>query len=243
LPHEGALTEQLTLAEQADDDLAPRACHRCEPDDPGDDEEQARGSVALPDDDFAVREPAGRPRGRDRDRNPHGPDPSVHRRHDPGGDGVDFLRVGSRHRGEGGEVPKRERDALAQVPLFSSLSARHLRRIADLTEQQRYMEGARVVRHDDVGDTFYVILEGEAKVVGPSGRTVNRLRPGEFFGEISLLDGGPRTADVVAATPLTMLALSRTNFLTVLRSEPVVAVTLLGYAASLLRRIERSTLG
>jgi CRP-like cAMP-binding protein len=140
-------------------------------------------------------------------------------------------------------VPKRERDALAQVPLFSSLSARHLRRIADLTEHQRYMEGARVVRHDDVGDTFYVILEGEAKVVGSSGRTVNRLRPGEFFGEISLLDGGPRTADVVAATPLTMLVLSRKDFLTVLRSEPVVAVTLLGYAASLLRRIERSTLG
>jgi CRP-like cAMP-binding protein len=142
-----------------------------------------------------------------------------------------------------GEVPKRERDALAQVPLFSSLSPRHLKRIADLTEQQRYMEGARVVRQGDVGDTFYVILEGEARVVGASGRTVNRLRPGEFFGEISLLDGGPRTADVVAATPLTMLALSRKSFLAVLRSEPVVAVTLLGHAASLLRRIERSTLG
>lgn len=140
-------------------------------------------------------------------------------------------------------MPKRERDALAQVPLFSSLSPRHLKRIADLTEQQRYMEGARVVRRGDVGDTFYVILEGEAKVVGDSGRTVNRLRPGEFFGEISLLDGGPRTADVVAATPLTMLTLTRKSFLTVLSSEPAVAVGLLGYAASLLRRIERSTLG
>ena len=140
-------------------------------------------------------------------------------------------------------MPKRERDALAQVPLFSSLSPRHLRRIADLAEEQRYMEGARVVRRGDVGDTFFVILEGEAKVVGPSGRTVNSLRPGEFFGEISLLDGGPRTADVVAATPLMMLALSRKNFLTVLRSEPVVAVSLLAYAAALLRRVERSTIG
>jgi CRP-like cAMP-binding protein len=140
-------------------------------------------------------------------------------------------------------VPKRERDALAQVPLFATLSPRHLKRIADLTEEQRFMEGARVVRAGDVGDTFYVILEGEGKVVAPSGRTVNRLRPGDFFGEISLLDGGPRTADVVAATPLTMLALSRTDFLKVLAAEPAVAAKMLAYAASLLRRMERSALG
>jgi CRP-like cAMP-binding protein len=137
-------------------------------------------------------------------------------------------------------VPKRERDALGQVPLFSGLAPRHLRRLADLTEEQRFMEGAHVVRAGDIGDTFYVILEGEAKVVSPSGRVVNRLRPGEFFGEISLLDGGPRTADVVADTPLTMLALSRKNFLKVIGQEPEVGVRLLNHSASMLRRLERS---
>lgn len=140
-------------------------------------------------------------------------------------------------------MPRRERDALARVPLFSGLAPRHLKRLADLIEEQRYMEGARVVREGDIGDTFYVILEGEAKVLSRSGRTVNRLRPGDFFGEISLLDGGPRTASVVADTPLTMLALSRKGFLRTIDQEPEVGVKLLNYAASMLRRLEHSTSG
>jgi CRP-like cAMP-binding protein len=140
-------------------------------------------------------------------------------------------------------VPKRERDALAQVPLFSGLAPRYLKRLADLTEEQRYMEGATIVREGDVGDTFYVILEGEAKVLSGSGRVVNRLRPGEFFGEISLLDGGPRTASVVAATPLTMLALPRKAFLNVLQLEPAIGVKLLTHAAAMLRRLERPASG
>jgi CRP-like cAMP-binding protein len=140
-------------------------------------------------------------------------------------------------------VPKRERDALAQVPLFAGLSPRHLRRLADLTEEQRFMEGARVVREGDIGDTFYVILQGEAKVVSAAGRTLNRLRPGDFFGEISLLDGGPRTASVIADTPLVMLALPRKAFLQVIELEPAIGAKLLGYAAGMLRRAERSAVG
>lgn len=138
---------------------------------------------------------------------------------------------------------KQERDALARVPLFAGLAPRHLRRLADLTEEQQYMEGARVVREGDIGDTFFVIREGEAKVVNAAGRVVNRLRPGDFFGEISLLDGGPRTASVVAETRLRMLALPRKAFLQVLKQEPVVGVKLLGYAALMLRRLERSPAG
>lgn len=140
-------------------------------------------------------------------------------------------------------MAKRERDALAQVPLFSGLAPRHLRRLSDLTEEQRYMEGASVVREGELGNTFYVILEGEAKVVAPSGRVLSRLLPGEYFGEISLLDGGPRTANVVAETPLTMLALERAAFLKMVEQEPAVAVKLMRHAASMLRRLERPTSG
>jgi CRP/FNR family transcriptional regulator, cyclic AMP receptor protein len=143
----------------------------------------------------------------------------------------------------GKDDSRRARDSLTQVPLFAGLSPRHLKRVGDLTEEVRFMEGATVVRQGDTGDTFFVILEGEAKVAGPSGRVVNRLRPGEFFGEISLLDGGPRTASVVAETPLTMLALSRSSLLRLVQREPAVGVRLLGHVATMLRRLERSASG
>ena len=138
---------------------------------------------------------------------------------------------------------KREQEALARVPLFSSLSSRHLKRLADSMKEVRYMEGAPVVKEGQEGDSFYVILQGEAKVVGPEGTAVNRLLPGDFFGEISLLDGGARTATVTTETPVTMLELKRTAFLRMLKDESDVAVKLLSHTASLLRRTERSLSG
>ncbi len=137
----------------------------------------------------------------------------------------------------------RARDALAQVPLFAGMPSRFLKRLADKMDEQRFMEGASVVRQGEPGDTFYVIVEGEAKVKDDKGRTLSRLIPGDFFGEISLMDGGPRTATVVAETKLTTLALSRRDFGALLQSEPHVTVGLLKHAAALLRRLERPATG
>jgi CRP/FNR family cyclic AMP-dependent transcriptional regulator len=133
---------------------------------------------------------------------------------------------------------KRERDAVARVPLFQALSARHRKRIADLADEERIMEGATIVRQGEPGDTFYVILEGEAKVRSNGGRTLHTLRPGDFFGEISLLDGGPRTATVVADTPVTVLTVSRSAFLKAVRDNPEIGVKLLQNGAAMLRRLE-----
>jgi CRP/FNR family transcriptional regulator, cyclic AMP receptor protein len=132
---------------------------------------------------------------------------------------------------------------LAQVPLFASLSTRHRKRLADSIREARFMEGARVVKEGEVGESFFVIVEGEAKVENRSGRVVNRLFPGDFFGEISLLDGGARTATVAAETPLVTLELTRRAFRKVLEQEPAVAVKLLAYTAGLLRRLERPIAG
>lgn len=140
-------------------------------------------------------------------------------------------------------MSKRDRDVLANVPLFSPLSARQVRRLADLCEEQRYMEGASVVRINEPGEVFFVILEGQAKVVSGSGRLLARLYPGDFFGEISLLDGGPRTASVLAETPMTVSALSRKRFQKLLMAEPAVAVKLLQHSAGMLRRIESPAAG
>jgi len=140
-------------------------------------------------------------------------------------------------------VTVRARDALAQVPLFAGMPPRFLKRLADKMDEQRFMEGATIVRQGEPGDTFYVLVEGEAKVKDANGRTLSRLIPGDFFGEISLMDGGPRTATVVAETNMTALALSRKDFSALLRSEPKVTVGLLKHAAALLRRLERPATG
>jgi len=140
-------------------------------------------------------------------------------------------------------VAVRARDALAQVPLFAGMPPRFLKRLADKMDEQRFMEGATIVRQGEPGDTFYVLIEGEAKVKDANGRVLSRLIPGDFFGEISLMDGGPRTATVVAETNLTALALSRKDFSALLQSEPKVTVGLLKHASALLRRLERPASG
>lgn len=137
----------------------------------------------------------------------------------------------------------RARDVLAQVPLFAGAPPRFLKRLAGEMDEQRYMEGATIVRKGEPGDTFYVLVEGEAKVTDENGKRLAQLIPGDFFGEISLMDGGPRTATVVSETPLTALALSRKDFRSMLESEPHVAAGLLKHAAQLLRRLEHPASG
>ena len=80
-------------------------------------------------------------------------------------------------------------EALATVPLFEGLTGRHLKHVHNLADEAHFMKGASLVKQGDDGDTFFILLEGQAKVVR-GGRTINTLIPGDHFGEISLLDGG-----------------------------------------------------
>lgn len=128
---------------------------------------------------------------------------------------------------------------LSDVPLFAGLSRRHLRRLAEHADVASFREGEAVVREGQAGGTFYVVVEGEAKVQR-HGRTVGTLGPGEFFGEVSLLDGGPRTADVVAATPLVAIRIFKQAFDRMLVQERGVAAKILAVVARRLRDSERS---
>lgn len=133
-------------------------------------------------------------------------------------------------------------EVLAGVPLFQGLSSKHLRRISDLAEPADYMAGASLVKQGTEGEGFFVILEGLAKVV-VGKRTINRLMPGDHFGEISLLDGGVRTASVVSETPMKVLLIERTRFLKLLQAEGGIAVALLEGLAKAIRRTDRSLAG
>jgi CRP-like cAMP-binding protein len=131
------------------------------------------------------------------------------------------------------ELARRE-DALRRVPLFRDLPKRHLRSIARVTAVSSVRQGDVMVKEDTPGTVFFVIQEGRAKVVR-RGRTIARLSRGEFFGEISLLDGGPRTASVVAEEPISCLTLAGHDFRQILAREPPLALAILKEVAGRLR--------
>jgi CRP-like cAMP-binding protein len=128
---------------------------------------------------------------------------------------------------------------LEAVPLFEGLSHKQLRKVADLADVARFMAGATLVKQGVVGDSFYVVLTGQAKVIA-NKRTLNRLLPGDHFGEISLLDGGPRSASVVAETEMTLVIITQKDFLAMLAKDPEITVCLLEGMARTVRRLDRS---
>jgi CRP/FNR family transcriptional regulator, cyclic AMP receptor protein len=132
--------------------------------------------------------------------------------------------------------------AMARAPLFASLSKGDLRSLAEVTSVERYQAGATVVKEGAPGTAFFVILEGQAKVVIGS-RAVSRLGPGDFFGEISLLDGDPRTASVTADSPLLCLKLGGSHFLQLLSDQPKLMLKLLREVARRLRAAESPPAG
>ena len=134
---------------------------------------------------------------------------------------------------------KRGVDVLGQVPLFAGLSRRHLKQIAEHADQVSFLEGETIVEVDQPGGSFFVILEGEVRVLR-GAHTIARMGPGEFFGEISLLDGGPRTATVVAETPVLTARVFKRSFDQVVTHEPTVASKVLAVVARRLREAERT---
>jgi CRP/FNR family cyclic AMP-dependent transcriptional regulator len=138
-------------------------------------------------------------------------------------------------------VQERE-EALQHAPLFAGLPRRHLRSLARVSGVAEYGDGALVVKEGVAGTVFFVILEGKARVV-LRGKTLARLKKDDFFGEMSLIDGGPRTANVVTEAPSRMLTLSRTEFRKLLASEPALSTRMLEAMADRIRKLERPPAG
>jgi CRP/FNR family cyclic AMP-dependent transcriptional regulator len=139
-------------------------------------------------------------------------------------------------------MPTRRPDVelIGRVPLFDGLSRAHLGRVAALTEETTYNPGRVIVERDTPGRAFYVIVDGTAKVVRGKMVTARReaeLGPGDFFGELALLDGERRAATVIATTQLTTIRIERNAFRRLLREEPELAIKLLEGMARRTRRI------
>ena len=142
------------------------------------------------------------------------------------------------------EDPARIRATIARSPLFAALP---LSAIEDLTQRvslRRVGVHTTVISQDEQGDAMFVIMTGRVKVVifGENGRevTLSILRPGDSFGEMSLFDGGARSANCIAVEPTTLLSLSREDLLRHLANHPRTSLNLLGEMAKRLRRADES---
>lgn len=121
---------------------------------------------------------------------------------------------------------ERVMDLLRTVPLFSTCSKKEFSLMAQIAEEQEFGAGNVICREGDTGLGLYVIMQGETEIkVG--GQTQRRLGPGAFFGEIALLDGGPRTATVIAETDVRLLTIPAWSFNAVLKSQPTLAIKML----------------
>lgn len=129
-------------------------------------------------------------------------------------------------------------DQIAGFALFADLTTPQLERIAHVFEEEVFPEGARVLRQGLSGSAFYVVLDGEAKVVidGSERATLGR---GDFFGETSILLGEPPTADIVAARPLRTLALAGPAVKGVLLENPTLLFRMLQAQSRRLRNANR----
>jgi CRP/FNR family transcriptional regulator, cyclic AMP receptor protein len=115
---------------------------------------------------------------------------------------------------------------LARVPLFERCSKRDLAKIASIARDAEYPSATPVVREGQVGDEFFVIVEGEVDV-RKGARKLATLRAGNFFGEIALITGSPRTATVTTGTPIRALVITRRDFRRLLDDAPDLQFKLL----------------
>lgn len=130
-------------------------------------------------------------------------------------------------------------DVLALVPMFRGLSKRQLKYVAGYCEVANFMAAHSIVREGEAADAFYIVLTGQAKVtIGK--RTLRRLVPGDHFGEIAILDGGPRSATVTSETPMTLSILRRPDFVKALKGDPEMALHMMKELATMVRQMSKA---
>jgi CRP-like cAMP-binding protein len=128
-------------------------------------------------------------------------------------------------------------ELLSKVPLFSTVPKKDLRVLARTAHDMTYEPGTRLASQDDLGVTFFIVIEGEADVV-LSGKPIKHLGPGDYFGEMSIIDRAPRSADVVAASTLRCLVFTQWEFRPFLKEHPDVAWALLEVLVARLREAQ-----
>jgi CRP-like cAMP-binding protein len=126
---------------------------------------------------------------------------------------------------------------LAEVPLFSTCSKRDLQKIAKAVDELEIGEEREIVTQGATGHEAFIIVDGTV-AVKRNGRRVATLGPGDCFGELALLDGGPRTASVITESPVTLLVLGQREFASVIDEVPGLAHKILVALARRIRELD-----
>jgi CRP-like cAMP-binding protein len=130
----------------------------------------------------------------------------------------------------------RRTELIGGCALFRGLDAGQLASVADSATEVDFPAGRVIARQGEIGTGFFIVVDGEVRVVR-DGQTIATLGPGEFFGELSVLDRQPRIAQVVAATPTRCLALASWDFEKVLLANPSLTLAILRELAGRLRNV------
>jgi CRP/FNR family transcriptional regulator, cyclic AMP receptor protein len=130
-------------------------------------------------------------------------------------------------------------ERIRSVPLFSEFGEKELQRVAAIVKEVSFPEGKVIAKQGETGVGFHMISEGEAKV-SVDGVDHATLGPGAYFGEISLIDGSPRSATVTATTDLKTVSLTSWDFNALLDQFPELSRTLLKQLCRRLRDVEQS---
>lgn len=133
--------------------------------------------------------------------------------------------------------PDTKLELLARVPLFSTLRRRDLERVGQLADEIDVPAGKVLMRQGDAGQEFFIVLDGTIRVER-DGMTIASGGPGEFVGEIALVDEAPRSATVICETPCRLLVIGHREFHELLQEQRAIEHAVLVALADRVRRLE-----
>ena len=123
---------------------------------------------------------------------------------------------------------------LQNVPLFSGMTTQELLFVADIVQEDNYQAGATVIREEDLGDSMFIVVDGEVMVHRRSVQLA-KLRSREFFGEMSILNSEPRSASVTTVSKCRLLRIDESDFWQLLIANNTLAVSMVRVLAQRLR--------
>lgn len=128
---------------------------------------------------------------------------------------------------------------LAAIPMFSDLTPENLETLAEMVQYRRYPKGAFIIGQDEVGTSMYLLVAGRVKVslANPEGRelVLNHLEAPAHFGEMALVDGKPRSSDVIAVTDVELFSLDGKDLSAAIQVQPRLALALIATLSNRLR--------